>query len=99
MASSIAALSRTERVRQCSIAAPCHNSPMIGPAGVLPRVGFNPKIPQQDAGILIEPPPSPPPAQGTMPLATAAADPPDDPPVVRVVSHGFSAGPNSSGSV
>src|SRR5829696_10028909 len=98
-ASSIAALSRTDRVRQCSIAAPCQCSPTRGPAGVRPRVGFKPKIPQHEAGMRIDPPPSPPPANGTIPLATAAADPPDDPPVVRDVSHGLTVGPNSSGSV
>ena len=47
----------------------------------------------------IEPPPSPPWARGTIPLATAAPAPPLDPPVVRVRSHGFLAGLNSSGSV
>src|SRR5215211_4800453 len=99
MASSIAALWRTDRVMQCSIAAPCQISPTTGPAGVRPRVGLRPNSPQQDAGIRMEPPPSPPPAHGTIPLATAAAEPPDDPPVVRVVSHGLSAGPNNSGSV
>src|SRR5512138_1786027 len=99
IASSIAALSRTERVRQCSIAAPCQISPHSGPAGVRPRVGLRPNTPQHDAGMRIDPPPSPPPAHGTIPLATAAADPPDDPPVVREVSHGLRAGPKSSGSV
>lgn len=47
----------------------------------------------------IEPPPSLAPATGTMPAATAAADPPEEPPGLRLVSHGFLAGPNSSGSV
>src|SRR5687767_13870299 len=98
-ASSIAALSRTLRVMQCSIAAPCQSSPVTGPAGVRPRVGLSPKSPQHEAGIRIDPPPSPPPAHGTIPLATAAADPPDDPPGVRVMSHGLRAGPNSSDSV
>src|SRR5687768_12931353 len=99
IASRIAALSRTDRVRQCSITAPCQISPAIGPTGVRPRVGLSPNRPQHDAGMRMDPPPSPPPAHGTIPLATAAADPPEDPPVVREVSHGFRAGPNSSGSV
>jgi hypothetical protein len=61
---------------------PCHISPDSGPAGTRPRVGFMPNKPQQEEGILMEPPPSPPEAIGTMPPATAAAEPPLDPPGV-----------------
>ncbi len=99
IASSIAALSRTDRVITCSIAAPSHSSPSIGPVGVRPRVGLSPNRPQHDAGMRIDPPPSPPPASGTIPAATAAADPPLDPPLVLVRSHGLCVGPKSSGSV
>src|SRR5215204_1776048 len=99
MASSITALSRTDRVSTCSIAAPSQSSPSMGPVGVRPRVGLSPKMPQHDAGIRMDPPPSPPPAIGTIPAATAAADPPLDPPLVRVGSHGLQVGPKSSGSV
>src|SRR5690349_4167898 len=99
IASSIAALSRTERVITCSIAAPSQSSPSIGPVGVRPRVGLSPNRPQQDAGMRIDPPPSPAPARGTIPAATAAADPPLDPPLVLVRSHGLWVGPKISGSV
>src|SRR5450432_3955739 len=94
VASSIAALSRTLRVRTCSVEKPSHTSPSNGPTGTRPRDGLNPNTPQHDAGIRIEPPPSPPLANGTMPVATATALPPDDPPEVSRVSHGFRVGPN-----
>ena len=47
----------------------------------------------------IDPAPSLACASETMPEATAAALPPDEPPGVRVVSHGFRAGPKRCGSV
>ena len=47
----------------------------------------------------MEPPPSLACANGTMPLATAAAAPPLDPPGERVVSHGLCVAPQASGSV
>jgi hypothetical protein len=56
-------------------------------------------MPQQEAGMRIEPPPSLPWANGTMPEATAAAEPPDEPPVVRVGSQGFLQGPRKTPSV
>ena len=56
-------------------------------------------MPQQLAGIRIEPPPSEPCATGTRPAATAAAAPPLDPPAIREVSHGVTAGGAPSGSV
>ena len=56
-------------------------------------MGFNPTIPQSDAGWRIEPPVSVPIAQGASPAATAAALPPDEPPGTRVLSHGFKTGP------
>src|SRR4029453_16529979 len=95
----MAALSRTLRLSTCSTTQPCQISPRSGPVGVRPRVGLIPKMPQQDAGIRIEPPPSPPPATGTMPLVTAAAGPPLGPPVSREVLHGLLVGQKSSGSV
>ena len=99
MASSIAALSRTERVSTCSWAKPRQTSPMSGPVGVRPRVGLSPNTPQQEAGMRIDPPPSLACAMGTKPAATAAAEPPDDPPVVRPLSQGLRAGPKRRGSV
>src|SRR3989449_663104 len=89
VASSSAALSRTERVTACSATSPLMTSPKFGPSGLRPRVGFIPKSPQHDAGMRIEPPPSLPCAIGTMPAATAAAEPPDEPPAVRSVRHGL----------
>src|SRR5213082_2228252 len=51
-------------------------------------------MPHSAAGWRIEPPVSVPIAQGARPAATAAALPPEEPPGTRVVSHGFSTGPN-----
>src|SRR5207342_630950 len=64
-----------------------------GTVGTRPTVGFNPKAPQNDAGILIEPAPSPPCAMRTTPAATAAADPPEEPPAVSPCRHGLCPGP------
>ena len=50
-------------------------------------------MPDQDAGIRIEPPWSPPVAMSATPDATSAALPEDDPPVERVSSHGLRTGP------
>src|ERR1700674_1439736 len=97
MASSNAALSRTERV----IAWRRLTRPTSSPAGARearPRLGLSPKTPQHEAGMRIEPAPSPPLAAGTMPAATAAAEPPDEPPTVRSSAHGLRVGPHRSGS-
>src|SRR5919205_3281684 len=50
-------------------------------------------MPQNAAGIRIEPPWSPPSARSTSPEATSAALPLELPPVVRVGSHGLRTGP------
>ena len=63
------------------------------------RVGFNPKRPQHDAGIRIEPPPSVACATGTMPAATAAAEPPLEPPGERSSRHGLRVTPYRCDSV
>src|SRR6476620_4955843 len=99
VASRSAALSRTERVTACSTASALKASPKAGPRGLRARVGFNPKTPQHDAGIRIEPPPSLACAIATIPADTAAAEPPLDPPVVRERSHGLRVGPYKRGSV
>ena len=57
--------------------------------GILPWVGFIPKTPQNEAGILIEPPPSPPWLIEVIPAATEAADPPEEPPDVFFSFHGL----------
>ena len=62
-----------------------------------PRVGLSPTIPQQLAGIRIEPPPSEPCATGTSPAETAAPAPPLEPPAIRDVSHGVTAGRSALG--
>src|SRR5262245_66025137 len=98
VASSSAALSRTDRVSACSAAAPPATSPYSGPSGLRARVGLRANSPHADAGYRSEPPRSLPCANGTIPDATAAADPPLDPLVERRVSHGLRAGPNSAGS-
>src|SRR4029453_10913238 len=54
-----------------------------------------PKIPANDAGIRIDPPPSVPMASGPRPAATAALAPPLEPPGVRSRFHGVRGIPNS----
>ena len=98
IASSIAAASRTVRARDPSPASPVQSLP-TGPALTRPRLGLNPTIPQQLAGMRMDPPPSLPSASGTSRAATAAAAPPLDPPALRVRSHGVRAGPTRSLSV
>jgi len=49
VASSNAALSRTERVMAWVTDMPLHTSPTSGPAGFRARVGFRPNRPQQEA--------------------------------------------------
>ena len=93
MASSAAALSRTERLTTCRTTSPAHPSPSSGPSDTRPRVGLRPNRPHALAGMRIEPPPSPACANGTMPDATAAALPPLDPPGDRSRSQGLRAGP------
>src|SRR5258705_7772269 len=97
-ASSSAALSRTVRVRACSLTKPSSPWPAPGAKEVRPRRGLRPTSPQQDAGTRIDPVPSPPDAAGTTPAATAAADPPLDPPGGVHGGPGFTVGPNSDGS-
>src|ERR1700720_144509 len=96
-ATSSFAVSRTVRLTQSSTDSAV--SSRIGPSEILPWLGFRPTSPQHEAGIRIEPPPSLACANGTMPLATAAAAPPLDPPGERLVSHGLWVAPQASGSV
>ncbi len=85
-------MSLIETVKPKSIAAPCHPRQAYGPTGIVPREGFSPINPQNEAGILIEPPPSLAPAKGTIPAETAAAAPPLDPPGVHSRFRGFLLG-------
>src|SRR5204862_5382004 len=99
VASSSAALSRTESVSACSQTRPLNRSPTSGPSGLRARVGLRPKTPHADAGMRIEPPPSPPGAIGTTRAATTAAEPPLDPAGLRSRSQGLRVAPNSRFSV
>jgi hypothetical protein len=54
---------------------------------------LNPTIPQQAAGIRIEPPESVPSAASASPAASAAAEPPLDPPAIRPGATGFGTVP------
>src|SRR3984885_15327650 len=63
-------------------------------SGMRPQVVFSPQIPQQAAGIRIDPPVSVPYATSASPVATATADPLDDPPGASEGSSGFSGVPN-----
>ena len=56
---------------------------------IRPGVVFNPKTPQNAAGIRIDPPVSLATASGTIPAATAAAEPPLEPPGIRPRCHGL----------
>src|ERR1700748_6042 len=95
VASSSAALSRTERVSACSTAPPAATSPYSGPSGLRARGGLRANSPHAGGGArpgwwrrATATPPAPPPA----------AEPPLDPLVERPVSHGLRVGPNSTGS-
>src|SRR5262245_28353492 len=68
---------------------------LVGYVGIRPYEGLCPKIPANEAGMRIEPPPSVPMAIGARPAATAAEAPPLDPPGVRSGRHGFCVAPKS----
>src|SRR5215211_2519633 len=93
MAVSIMAASRTVRV----IGPRCDRSPtaLAGYCGTRPNDCLNPKMPQNAAGMRIEPAPSLPCASGPRPAATAAAAPPLDPPGVFSSFQGLYEGPNT----
>ncbi len=99
MASSTAAVSRTDRVTAPWMVLPIQLSPLSGPSETRARLGLSPTSPQLAAGMRIEPPPSLACPTATSPAATAAADPPDEPPVEYPRSHGLRAGPHASDSV
>ena len=61
--------------------------------GFMRSLGVDPKTPQADAGMRMEPPPSLAWAIGTSPAATAEADPPLDPPGEWERSQGLAVGP------
>ena len=66
-----------------------------GHTGMRPSVGLSPTVPQNAAGIRIDPPASEPSAIGTAPAATVAAEPALDPPVFNRGFHGFRVTPVS----
>src|SRR5712691_1722476 len=55
----------------------------------VPKVGFHPTVPQNEAGRITDPAVCEPSAAGTIRSATAAAEPLDDPPGVRAGSRGL----------
>src|SRR5829696_773049 len=93
IALSIIAASRTVRV----IGPRCERSPTAlgGYCGTRPNDCLNPKMPQDAAGMRIEPAPSLPCASGPRPAAIAAAAPPLDPPEVLARFQGLNEGPNT----
>src|SRR5437879_9107796 len=58
-----------------------------------PHDALNPKIPANEAGIRIDPPPSVPTCSGPRPAAAAAEAPPLEPPGVRSRFHGLRVTP------
>src|SRR5207253_3367708 len=99
MASRPSAASATVLATTPLVDRPAQSSPNSGPLEIRPRDGLSPTMPQQEAGIRIEPPPSPPCPSAQRLAATAAAAPPLEPPAVRLLSMGFRAGGNIGPSV
>ena len=64
-----------------------------GQTGMALSVGLSPTTPQNDAGILIEPPASLPSATGTAPAPTVAPEPALEPPELRAGFHGLRVTP------
>src|SRR5438105_6212499 len=62
-------------------------------SGTRPKLGLKPVIPQQAAGMRIEPPLSVPRATSARPAAIAAAEPPLDPPASRPLASGLGTVP------
>src|ERR671912_2371858 len=93
IALSIIAASRTVLV----IGPRCERSPTAlgGNWGPRPNDCLNPKMPQNAAGMRIDPAPSLPWARGPRPAATAAAAPPLDPPGDFSRFQGLNDGPNT----
>ena len=67
----------------------------ISISGTRPYGGLNPVTPQNEDGILIEPPMSEPVASVAEPAASDAADPPLEPPGENAVFHGLRVTPHS----
>ena len=61
--------------------------------GMAPKLGLNPTMPLNAAGLMIEPSVWVPSASGTSPAATAAAEPDEDPPGVCSRFQGLTVGP------
>src|SRR6059058_5020318 len=69
--------------------------PLAGYAGMRPHDALNPKMPANEAGIRIEPPPSVPMWSGPRPAAAAAEAPPLEPPGVRSRFQGLRVMPKT----
>jgi len=93
VASSRAALSRTDKVRACSVDSPPRPRRDRAPWCVRPRVGLRPTSPQQAAGARIEPKPSEPWAPAASASQPRRPLPPLDPPEMRVRSQGLWVAP------
>ena len=66
-----------------------------GSDGTAPKLGRNPYVPVQPAGLRRDPIMSDPSAKASMPVAKATAAPPEEPPAVRDTSHGLRVGPKT----
>ncbi len=65
-------------------------------SGIRPQVVFRPAIPQQAAGMRIDPPVSEPYETSASPLATATAEPLEEPPGTRSGSSGLTGVPKAA---
>ena len=74
----------------------CRTAARPARAQPAPATACRPTTEQNDAGVRRLPPRSEPVASQTCPVASATAEPPEEPPHVRLVSHGFRVGPNTS---
>ena len=95
IASSMSAASATSRAIGPSTVS-VSNGCSAGPRAIRPGDGRRPTTEQNDAGVRRLPPRSEPVASQTCLVASATAEPPEEPPHVRLVSHGFRVGPNTS---
>ena len=94
-APSSSAASSTVRAIGPTTASEAHGSDWSSAAGIRPGDGRSPTTLQNDAGLRMLDARSDPSANGSIPVATAAAAPPLLPPAVRVRSYGLRVAPNT----